>query len=183
MLQVGCVSLWCNVYYTYYGVCYVQYNSHTFQIKKWNISVNYINKSFDDFMLLNFDPPPKLAYEELKILSASFGLFIENNQTKLYQTGFWIIFLSISMKVRPSIVLVSLPCLHLNTSRWNFSLLLWNSVLLFLYLYTYQKNIQSSIQYYYVYVCFQYSLIKNVKSIWRIIINNDPLYVMKFHLY
>ena len=34
------------------------------QRRKHKITVDYINKSFDDFRLMNIDPPQKLAYEE-----------------------------------------------------------------------------------------------------------------------
>ena len=56
---------------------------HTLQRERRKKSVDYSNKPFDDFRLINVDLPKKLANEKLKFISASFGLSTEN-QSKLF---------------------------------------------------------------------------------------------------
>ena len=62
---------------------YQKLPKHPLQRKRQNISVYYMDKSFDDFRLMSVDPPQKLDIEESNILSSYFGISSENQSNEV----------------------------------------------------------------------------------------------------
>ena len=56
---------------------------HTLQRKRQKISVDYRNKSFDDFRLMIVDPTPELDSEESDIISSYFVISRVNQSNKV----------------------------------------------------------------------------------------------------
>ena len=56
---------------------------HNLQRKRQKNPGDYRNKLFDKFRLTNIEPPPKLACEDLKVLSVSFGLCTYNQSKEV----------------------------------------------------------------------------------------------------